>query len=65
MVETSSRIFERFQSSKDEGRNASGTGLGLPTSKAIIEQHGGTIGFDSEENKGSTFWFSVPCAPTA
>lgn len=62
-AELQSRIFERFESSKDEGRNATGTGLGLPVSKAIIEQHGGMIGFDSEENKGSRFWISIPCAP--
>jgi signal transduction histidine kinase len=54
-------IFERFrQLPASEGANKGGTGLGLAICKAIVEQHGGKIGVDTEESKGSTFWFLVP-----
>jgi PAS domain S-box-containing protein len=58
-----STIFERFEQVRaTDAREKGGTGLGLAISKAIIEQHGGTIGVESEEGAGSTFWFRVPRA---
>ncbi len=54
-------IFERFgQVHTSDSREKGGTGLGLAISKAIVEQHDGVIGVESEEGVGSTFWFRVP-----
>jgi signal transduction histidine kinase len=54
-------IFEKFRQvdgSKQAERQ--GTGLGLPICKIIVEGHGGSLGVESEEEKGSTFWFRIP-----
>lgn len=59
-------IFERFrQIEASDAREKGGTGLGLAICKTIVEQHRGSIGVDSQEGSGSTFWFHVPSGPPA
>lgn len=58
-AESLTRIFERFYR-VDSSRTGSGTGLGLSISKHIIEAHGGKIWAESEEGRGSSFFFELP-----
>ena len=54
-------IFEPFQQvDTSDSRLRGGTGLGLPICREIVRQHGGTLGVDSELEKGSAFHFTIP-----
>jgi len=54
-------IFQRFrQGSESHNRGYEGSGLGLSIAKSYVEMLGGEIWVESEEGKGSTFYFTIP-----
>ena len=55
------RLFEPFAQEHTGSRTKfSGTGLGMPITKKLIEKMGGTITFESEKEKGTTFVIRIP-----
>ncbi|HEY0432358.1 MAG TPA: ATP-binding protein, partial [Chitinophagaceae bacterium] len=58
-------VFDRFYRVHDRGFDSfPGMGLGLYISSWIISRHGGEIWAESQEGKGSTFYFSLPVRNT-
>jgi signal transduction histidine kinase len=55
------KIFQPFsQADSSNERQRGGTGLGLSISRTLIELMGGTIGFESEPDQETVFWFTCP-----
>ncbi|GEM_PF-1107546 len=54
-------VFERFyRTDKSRHSSTGGAGLGLNLAKALVEQHGGAIGIESEAGVGTRIWFTLP-----
>lgn len=54
-------IWDRYyRGGKSHTRNKAGSGIGLSLVKSIVMAHEGDVGVQSEEGKGSLFWFSLP-----
>ncbi len=55
--EIQDKVFEQFFTTKEVGR---GTGQGLPLARSVVEKHGGSLTFESEVGRGTTFSVRIP-----
>ena len=58
--EEQKKLFEKFVQTSSGAGKQMGSGLGLYITKLLVEKFGGKLGLESEESKGSTFWFELP-----
>ena len=58
------KVFDRYYRGEKVKRDVVGTGLGLSICREILKRHGFNFGVQSEEGKGSTFWFEAETAET-
>lgn len=55
-------VFEPFQRAGQENGPIEGTGIGLAITRRLAEMMAGTVGFESEVDRGSAFWVELPVA---
>jgi K+-sensing histidine kinase KdpD len=63
--ENQKQMFQKFFRAKGTAKDTQGTGLGLVITKHIIEAHEGHIWLESEEEVGTTFFFTLPLTKNA
>jgi signal transduction histidine kinase len=63
IAEPDGKLFQKFgQLGNPLTRESTGTGLGLAISKELADMLAGQVGFESQIEKGSTFWLDIPLA---
>jgi signal transduction histidine kinase len=55
-------VFEPFHQVPGTEERDGGVGLGLTIARDIVQAHGGEIHCESEQGRGTTFWFTLPAA---
>jgi len=59
-IENQTKLFKPFERLEETSTTKPGLGLGLLVCRRLVEIHGGDIWVESEPDKGSTFWFTLP-----